>query len=247
MNKLIITALLLMTSPIAVAENVIRAIAPINKAPVYGEWVYSEPVLGAWEISSSEPCSQWTPPEDQVSNGYAFVQSQACETTEARTRQERQINTVSNVLRNNGEPVLETRMGEHVTQRNAVGTGNFTEHFFVVGWGYCPYGQYGYTYNNTCSSKVFYEGSIPSSAVYYFTYGYGSAINFALSPRITKDQLVYLRVEMINEGGGVYYTNEFYPPFSNQYSNYIGPYHTANDLAQASVAKRFKVTYRVIN
>jgi hypothetical protein len=105
-------------------------------------------------------------------------------------------------------------MGDHVTQRDAVGTGNFTEKYFVVGWGYCGSGQYGYTYNNTCSSKVFYEGSISASTLTYFTYGYRSAINFSLSPQITTDKLTYLRVEMINARGNVYYVNEFYPQFA---------------------------------
>jgi hypothetical protein len=58
MKKVIITALLSMASTITVAENVIRVIAPINKSTFSGEWVYSEPVLGAWELSSSGPCSQ---------------------------------------------------------------------------------------------------------------------------------------------------------------------------------------------
>jgi len=130
--------------------------------------------------------------------------------------------------------------------RLAIGTGQFEEKYFVVGWLGCAYGQYGYSTNNTCGNNVFHEGSVPSSSITYFTYGYNNAINFGTNPRTYPDKLTYLKVEMMDADGNVYYIDEYFGGFTLQAGTYIGPKHSSEAYSKAMSARKFRVSYRTL-
>lgn len=235
---------ILIFSGAALAENIIRTPAPVIKAVDQGMWSIAEPFYTDWVSINESNCSAWLPLAENVMNGSEYTQISNCDADQVRTKTDREVNSKTGLYRPIGEAVEETRTVSISKSRASVGTGNFSEEYFVVGWGNCPYWQYGYSNNGTCSNNVFYEGSVSSGEITYFTYGYGSAINFGLNPAMIYSDLVYLRVEMIDDAGDVYYVDEYTGGFMPQAGSYIGPKHTSEAFNKATLAKKFRVTYR---
>lgn len=242
MIKILLLPILFLVAESSLASNIIRTAVPVQKAVNTGEWLVADPSFTEWTVDSTSSCTAWAPLPENVSEGYAFDQNQTCYTEESRLQQPREVNSLSGAYRSAGTAIEETRSSQKTFSQASVGTGIFDSEYFVAGWGSCPYGQYGYTTNGTCSNNVFYEGSMPSSQITYFTYGYNSTVLLGTSPQMALEDLLYLKVEMINASGAIFYTKEYTSGFRHM-AGYIGPMHSQIDLDNAKLASRFKVSF----
>jgi hypothetical protein len=88
-------------------------------------WVATSSVYGAWyNTSGVYSCSAWTPDPSTVNAGTAYTQTgTGCYINQARSRQDRQVETTTGAIRNNGAAVTETQtVGGQVTYQTATGT-----------------------------------------------------------------------------------------------------------------------------
>jgi len=95
----------------------LKGMVPIEwkeASPLYGEWISVGTVYG---------CTNWSPAPSTVNIGRTYTQSASdCKQDQARTVQDRELETYSGAVRNVGEPYTEARTVTAASSRQAVGT-----------------------------------------------------------------------------------------------------------------------------
>jgi hypothetical protein len=90
-------------------------------------WVATTSVYGAWgNTSGAYNCTNWSPSPASVTLNQAFTQTATnCYINQSRTRQDRQVETTTGAIRNNGAVVTETQtIGGQTGYQTAYGTYN---------------------------------------------------------------------------------------------------------------------------
>lgn len=250
MNKKILLAVAIsIFSSSSIAENIIRTSAPVIYKP-QESWSPIDPVYSDWaNLGSPQNCTNWAPLTSLVADGTSFSQSSTdCEQYQTRSRQEREQEAVSQVIRDKGAPTTETQTVSATSTRSAIGTDTsapLTRYFtFIEGTGT---GQLGCNYESRCMS-IPAESSMNGKSAIYMTIGYSNAVNFGLigySGNQLKAVLAKLRIEMFDANGLKYYTLTQTAPFSNQYGNYVGNSHTSEDYEKAATAHKMRVSFEL--
>lgn len=250
MNKIIPLAVAVsLFSASVMAENIIRASVPVAYKP-NENWAPIEPTFTDWaNLGSPQNCTDWSPLPSFISEGVSFTQTATdCQQEQTRTRQEREQEATSLVVRDSGAPTTETRTVSAISTRSAIGTDAsapltryFTFESVVVS------GQYGCNYASICMS-IPAESSLDGKSARYMTLGYGSAVNFGLSGYSgsqLRAVLTKLRIEMFDANGVKYYTMTQTAPFSSQYGSYVGNTHSAQDYNNAAMAHKMRVSFEL--
>jgi hypothetical protein len=234
------------------ADNIIRAPAPVTFKPISHEnWVTIDPLYSDWSNSGSPyGCTNWTPDPTSVAIGVTFEQTATdCQQDQTRTRQEREQESTSLIIRNAGAPITENRAVSATSSRESIGTNDeatLSRYFtFVRG---SNSGQFGCFGQSACMS-IPAESSMQGKSSTYMSFGYGNAINFGLSGysgNQLKAALLKLRVEMFDAQGNKIYTVTQNAPFSNQYGNYVGNSHSSNDYQKSIDAYKMRVSFELI-
>lgn len=252
MNKIIPLAIAVsFFSASSMAENIIRATAPVSYKPSIKEsWLPFEPAYTDWaNLNSPKNCTNWDPLPSFISEGTSFTQTATdCQQDQTRSKQEREQEATSLAIRDKGSSVTESRTISASNTRNAIGTdatAPLTRYFtFVKG----PVGsQYGCSGQSHCMSLPG-ESNMNGKSASYLTFGYGSAINFGLSGysgNQLKAVLTKLRIELFDNNGVKYFTLTQVAPFYNQYGSYVGKPHTISDYNNASIAHKMRVSFEL--
>jgi hypothetical protein len=88
-------------------------------------WVATTSVYSAWgNTSGVYSCTNWSPAPSTVTIGQSFTQTATdCSVNQSRTRQDRQVETTTGAIRNNGAVVTETQtIGGQTGSQTATGT-----------------------------------------------------------------------------------------------------------------------------
>ncbi|MBD8681716.1 MULTISPECIES: hypothetical protein [Pseudomonas] len=126
MKKSALALLALLASQSAFSDNIIKTYAPIKGASSHaGQWAATDAMLSDWAKSGDlYDCSAATPATDAYVKGVSFQQTLSnCSQDYTRSVQPREINSVTGMYRNVGNPTEEdkTESGLGLTQQ-AVGT-----------------------------------------------------------------------------------------------------------------------------
>jgi hypothetical protein len=110
-------------------------------------WVATTAAYGAWTNTSGVyGCTNWSPAVSSVTIGQVFTQTATnCSVNQSRTRQDRQVETTTGAIRNNGAVVTETQtIGGQTGYQSATGTKQTWAYYPPVygGW-YNTSGVYG--------------------------------------------------------------------------------------------------------
>lgn len=252
MNKIIPLAVAVsFFSASVIAENIIRASAPVAYKPIEN-WSPIEPLFSDWaNLGAVKNCTNWSPDPSFIAEGTSFAQTATdCQQEQTRTRQEREQESTSLVVRDNGAPTTETRTVSATSTRSAIGTdasAPLSRYFTFIEKSGPATGQYGCNYESVCMSNPA-ESSMNGKSATYMTLGYANAVNFGLagySGNQLKAVLTKLRIEMFDANGVKYYTLTQTAPFSNQYGSYVGNTHTAEDYSKSTKAYKMRVSFEL--
>jgi hypothetical protein len=108
----------------ALAQNIIRAQAPVVLGKETELWVTASSVYSEWLNNGAvRNCQNWSPDTSAVPIGQLFVQTaNDCEQDQVRTVQPREQSTKTQAYRDVGVPTTELRTVNASLQRDAVGT-----------------------------------------------------------------------------------------------------------------------------
>jgi hypothetical protein len=84
-------------------------------------WIATTPTYTSW-VLGSVTCSAWSPTVASQPAGSSFTQSRSCSQPNTRYRQERQIETGTSAIRNNGAQILESSPINTTPTQNVIGT-----------------------------------------------------------------------------------------------------------------------------
>ncbi|WP_410950957.1 hypothetical protein [Pseudomonas sp. S1(2024)] len=241
-------ATMLLASPLTHANNIIRMNAPVQAgkaAQPSGNWVPWESIVSDWvNAGALLACSNWSPLADTIDQGTPFKQTATdCQQPQERTVQATEKNEKTLVVRNVGEPAIETRNIAATSTRDSVGTKAYTNAQYVVTiaqvdtqWGYMPNGNAGKLISSTD----------PAHVLNYASLGYGGRVLIGFEDRNQNSAALFssIKIDMVDAAGNIFYSisssnivNDYpYSPF------YVGWNHSATDYASAKLAKRYIVT-----
>ncbi|MDT8925297.1 hypothetical protein RBE51_21110 [Pseudomonas taiwanensis] len=241
-------AAMLLASPLTHANNIIRMKAPVEAGKAgepSGNWLPWESVTSEWvNAGSLVNCSNWSPLAETIDLGTAFKQTATdCQQPQERIVQATEKNEKTLVVRNVGEPIIETRSIEATSTRDSLGTKAFTNAQYVVSviqldtqWGYMP---------NAAVGELI-SSNDPDHVLNYVTLGYGGRVLVGFEGRNQNVAALFesIKIDMVDAAGNIFYTisssnivNDYpYSPF------YVGWNHSATDYANAKLAKRYIVT-----
>jgi hypothetical protein len=116
---------IVVSSPIAMASNIIRTNAPVLHTAPKETYNDIDPLVSEWVNSGIEyGCSQKAPLESDIYAGFTFTQTKLnCKQPQERTIQEREQSSLGEI-RNKGDATVETRELEISGDVSAVGTGS---------------------------------------------------------------------------------------------------------------------------
>lgn len=120
MKKIIFSLVLTSFLPLANADQI--EVQPYNQT---ASWSRYTPVVSDWvNVTDYYGCSAWSPDPSTVSAGQEFVQqAKGCKINQRRFVQERQVESITQVIRNVGSPTIEENvLTNQVMTRNSIGT-----------------------------------------------------------------------------------------------------------------------------
>lgn len=117
--KLIFLLLFISTSQAGYTIKVI-----LDNEVKYYNWLETDPIIGEWEnIGIIYDCSNWSPETSTINIGQSFTQTATnCNQDQTRTVQDKEIDEISEAIRDNGEPYIESRTITINDTREAIGT-----------------------------------------------------------------------------------------------------------------------------
>lgn len=132
MKKIIIPLVLAFTSTMANAEYTIHIPLEQNKGgtlpdgsiSITSEWVDTSTVYGEW-LDQGHPydCISWFPAASTITVGETFTQTATdCSQDQTRTAQDREVETISGIVRDKAEPYTQSRTITVSSTRDSVGT-----------------------------------------------------------------------------------------------------------------------------
>lgn len=127
MKKIIFSLVLMSFLPLVNADEIV--VQPYNQT---ASWARYTPIVSDWvKVTDYYGCAAWSPDPSTVSAGQQFVQeAKGCKINQRRFVQERQVESVTQVVRNVGKPTIEENvLTDQVMTRNNVGT-NTKECYF---------------------------------------------------------------------------------------------------------------------
>lgn len=95
----------------------------LDKKNTLPNWQSTTPFYTEWaDTGEKHECSTWVPDESTKKEGIAFEQTTICGQDQVRTKQEREIDSISLTFRNIGEPIDEIQSIFVYSARQSIGT-----------------------------------------------------------------------------------------------------------------------------
>ena len=161
-----------------------------NSNGLLESWVSIGSLYGEWTNSGAlYDCTNWTPNPNTVNNGVSFTQNATdCKQDQTRTRQDREQETTTLVIRNVGSEIVENQtLPNQANSRNSVGTKLNTVCYYDISSQYKHYfeyvGGYGFYVNGVAGiPDIFHNPAFAPNPLIvtinstHFTYNDGSKI-----------------------------------------------------------------------
>jgi len=239
---------MLLVSPMAKADNIIRMQAPIQGGSIEqaDSWLPWTDEISDWAaVGTPTLCSNWAPLANTVAVGASFTQTATdCQQLQQRTIQPTERNDKTLVVRNAGTPTVETKTVTVSATQTVVGTqpiGNTAEFLVTVG---NISTQWGYMTNTSRGTLI--SSTNPNYVLSYVSLGFQNQVLVGLVGQQPQSAFRYksIKIQMLNSAGAVFYTMSS-DSILNNYAPapyYVGWAHNATDYANAKVASRFIVT-----